>query len=57
MEHWWNYNDGVSTGENPVPVQHFAPQISHGLVWDGARASAVRGRRLTPRHGPDSLVK
>jgi hypothetical protein len=33
--------------ENPVPVPLCTPQISHGLTWDRARASAVRGQRLT----------
>jgi hypothetical protein len=32
-------------GEKPGPVPLCLPHISHGLVWDGARASDVRCRR------------
>jgi hypothetical protein len=50
MEHRWNEIDRGKTevlGEKPVPVPLCPPQIPHGLTRDRARASAVRGRRLT----------
>jgi hypothetical protein len=35
------------TRRKPVPVPLCSLQIPHGLTWTRARASAVRGRRLT----------
>ena len=34
-------------GESPVPVPLCPPQVPHGPTRDRARASAMRGRRLT----------
>ena len=34
-------------GEKPVPAPLCSTQFSHGLIWDRARASAVKGGRIT----------
>jgi len=48
-EQWWN--DAVENGNSgikkPVPVPLRIPQISHGLISDRNRSSAMRVRRLT----------
>jgi hypothetical protein len=42
-------------GEKPVPVPLCPPQISHGLIRDRTRASAVRDRQLTAMARPLGL--
>jgi hypothetical protein len=44
MEHWWSNTDGRETqaiGEPPVPVSHYAAEITHKMTRDPARASAI----------------
>ena len=50
LEHWWNDTDRgriEALGEESVPVPDCPSQMPRGLAWDRARASAVRGQRLT----------
>jgi hypothetical protein len=41
VEHWWNVLKGGNkiTEEKPVPVQHYPPQIVHGMTQDQTRTS------------------
>jgi hypothetical protein len=46
VEWYWQGNTEVLGGK-PVPVSLCTPQISHGLTWYRAQASAVTGRHQT----------
>ena len=46
VECYW-YRKISILGEESVPMQHFPPQIPHGLLWDWTQASTVRGWWLT----------
>jgi hypothetical protein len=50
VEHGWNEIDRGKpkySGKKPVPVPLCPPQIPPESTWEGTRASAVEGRRLT----------
>jgi len=45
MQNRWDENEWQV--KKPTPMPRLPPQISCGLTWNRARASVLRGRRLT----------